>query len=92
MFQVFLGVSYVYLRVFHLDVAYVCNGFHIFLRHFRKCFRHSFKRFICFLLYVATVVSVCLKNRSGVAHEMCVESGCMGDVSGSTGPLLARFS
>jgi hypothetical protein len=27
MFQVFSGVSYVCLQVFHLDVAYVCNDF-----------------------------------------------------------------
>jgi hypothetical protein len=33
------GVSYVYLKVFHLDVAYVCNCFQImFFRRFRKCF------------------------------------------------------
>jgi hypothetical protein len=26
-FQVFSGISYVCLQVFHLDVVYVCNGF-----------------------------------------------------------------
>ena len=37
MFQVFLGVSYVCLQVFYLDVAYVCNYFssvlHVFQTH-----------------------------------------------------------
>ena len=39
LFQVFLGVSYVCLQVFYLDVAYICNGFQIFFKCFRKCFR-----------------------------------------------------
>jgi hypothetical protein len=42
MFQVFSGVSYVCLRVFHLDVVYVCNGFEIFFRRFHKYFRRLF--------------------------------------------------
>jgi hypothetical protein len=45
MFQVFSGVSYICLRVFHLDVAYVCNGFQMFFRRFRKCFRRLFQVF-----------------------------------------------
>jgi succinate dehydrogenase hydrophobic anchor subunit len=42
MFQVFSGVLYVCLQVFHLDVAYVCNDFQIFFKYFRKCFRRLF--------------------------------------------------
>ena len=31
--------------MFHLDVAYVCNGFQMFFRCFHKCFKHLFQVF-----------------------------------------------
>jgi hypothetical protein len=55
-FQVFLGVSYVCLQVFHLDVTYVCNGFQMFLGVFASVFQvfhlsyfilHSSIFFVC---------------------------------------------
>jgi hypothetical protein len=45
MFQVFSGVLYVCLPVFHLDVAYDCNGFQMFFKSFYKCFRRLFQVF-----------------------------------------------
>jgi hypothetical protein len=52
-FQVFLGVPHVCLEVFHLDVAYVYNGFQMILRRFRKYFRCLLQVFHLFFLYVA---------------------------------------
>ena len=75
MFQVFSGVSYVCLQVFHLHAAYVYNGFSMFLGIFASVLDICFKCFIDLLLYVATVAYVCFKSRSGVAHGMRVESG-----------------
>jgi hypothetical protein len=74
MFQVFLSVSYVCLQVFHMDVAYVCNGFQTFFRHFSNVSYAYFKCFICLLLYVTIVVSGRFKNRSCVIYGMCVRS------------------
>jgi hypothetical protein len=39
------SVSYVSMQVYHLSVAYVCNGLQIFFRRFRKCFRRLFQVF-----------------------------------------------
>jgi hypothetical protein len=36
------------LQVFYLDVVYVCNGFQMFFRHFRKCFRRLIQVFHLF--------------------------------------------
>jgi hypothetical protein len=69
MFQLFLGVSYVCLQLFHLDVTYVCNDFKYFLGVFISVSYACFKCFICLLLYVTTVISGCFK---GVAHEIHV--------------------
>ena len=69
-FQVVSGV----LKVFHLDVAYVCNGFHVFFMCFCKCFRRMFQVFHLSSFYVATVANGCLKSKLGVAYEMSVES------------------
>jgi hypothetical protein len=63
-----LGVSYVCLTMFYLDVTYISNGFQMFSGVFASVF-------ICRLLYITTVASRCLKNRSGVAHWMRVGSG-----------------
>ena len=71
-FKVFSSVSYVCLQVFHLDVAYVCNGFQNIFRHFRKCFRRLFQVFHLSFLYVTIVASECFKSRSGVAHGIRV--------------------
>ena len=49
MFQVFLGVSYVCLQVFHLDVAYVCNGFQVFLQVFQTHVSSVSSVFFCML-------------------------------------------
>ena len=56
MFQVFSGVSYVSLRMFHLDVGLqlFSNVFQPFSLVFSDA---CFKCFICLLLYVATVAS-----------------------------------
>jgi hypothetical protein len=41
-----------------------------------KCFQAFLQVFSSiFFLYVAVVASRCFKNRSGVAHGMCVGSG-----------------
>jgi hypothetical protein len=80
MFQVFQVFN---TQVFHLDVEYVCNGFQIFSR----CSSVSdayFKYFVCLLLYVTSVTSGYLKNRSGVAHRMHLAL----EVAGSAGPLV----
>ena len=71
-FQVFH--AYVF-QVLYLDVAYVCIGFQMFLRHFRKCFRRLFQVFHLSFLYIATIASRCFKSRLGVAHGMRVGSG-----------------
>jgi hypothetical protein len=78
------------LRTYVLSVlrfhTYVCKCFIWMLYMFAmvfKCFSgvftsvsdDCFKCFICLLLYVATIVSGCFKSKSGVAHEMHVESG-----------------
>ena len=94
MFQVFLGVSYVCLQVFHLDAVYVCNGFQMFSDVFASVSDACFKSFIYLLLYVATVASGCFKNKSGVAHRMRVGSGWRCERRprrrGSTSGVLAR--
>jgi hypothetical protein len=76
MFQVFLGVSYVCLQGFHLDVAYVCNDFQMFF----TCFSQVFQMLVLsvsfvFFLYVATIVCGCFKSRSSIAYEIRVGSG-----------------
>jgi hypothetical protein len=68
-------VSYVCLRVFYPDVAYVCNGFQMFSGVSQVFSDAYFKCFICLLLCVAIFVSECFKNRSGVANGMCMRSG-----------------
>jgi hypothetical protein len=64
----FSGVSYVCLQVFHLDVAYVCNGFQMFFKHFSQVF-HTLVS--CAFFYVAFG---CFKSRSGVVYGMRVEA------------------
>jgi hypothetical protein len=56
------------LRVFYLDVAYVCNSFQVFLGVFASVSDTCFNCFTCIQTYVAGVASVCLKGRSGIAH------------------------
>ena len=75
MFRVFSGVSYICLQVFHLDVAYVCNGFQLFSDIFASVSDACLKCFNCLLLYAATVASGHFKSRSGVAHRMRVGDG-----------------
>jgi hypothetical protein len=48
-----------------MDVAYVCNGFQVFLGVFANISNSCFKCFICLHMYVASVVSECFKSRSG---------------------------
>ena len=64
MFHVFSGVSYACLQVFHLDIAFVCNGFKCSSGIFTSVSYACFKCFIYLILYVATVVSVYFKSRS----------------------------
>jgi hypothetical protein len=94
MFQVFSGVSYVCLQVFHLNIAYVCNCSQMFFRCFRKCFRLlfssvSFIFFFCmFTLWYLYVSKI---DRFGVAHGMRVESGRRrGQHRDGTDPLLVH--
>jgi hypothetical protein len=65
------------LQVFHLDVAYVCNGFKCFIQLFLQVFQmHVLKCFIVFF-YVTTVASEYFKSRSDVAHR-CAWEGAGG--------------
>jgi hypothetical protein len=81
MFQVFSGVLYVCLQVFHPDIAYVCNGFRMFFRRFCKCF-------ICLFLYIATVASECFKSIS-MLHMECAWEAADGadDIPGGMGDV-----
>ena len=71
------------LQVFYLDVAYVCNGFQVFLQVFQM---HVLNVSSVFFLYVAiaTVAYGCFKSRSGVAHGMAWEA------AGGADPLLGH--
>ena len=73
-------------KCFHVFYTYVCKCFIWMLHMFAIVFKYFsgvlasvsnayFKCFICLLLYVATAASGCFKSRSGVTHEMRVESG-----------------
>jgi hypothetical protein len=61
-------------QVFHLDVAYICNGYtHVFFCVSDICCNRLKKDiccncFSCFRTYVASVSSGCYKSRSSVAH------------------------
>jgi hypothetical protein len=41
-------ISHICLQVFYLDVAYTCNGFHVFFRCFASVSDVCCKCFICF--------------------------------------------
>jgi len=63
------------VHMFHVYVASVLSGCCVYLQWFQvfSCVFASvsyacFKCFICHHTYVASVVSKCFKNRSGVAH------------------------
>jgi hypothetical protein len=64
-----------FASVFHLDVAYVCNGFKCFLGVFTSVSDTCFKCFIYLLLYVATVASGCFRSELSVTHGIRVGSG-----------------
>jgi hypothetical protein len=96
MFQVFSGVSYACLQVFHLDVAYVCNDFQMFSDVFASVSDACFKCCIYLLVYVATLLHLDVLKVDRVLHMGCAWEavggaddvrGSMGDVRGSTGPL-----
>jgi len=79
--------------VFHLDVAYVCNGFQMFSDVFASVSDACFKSFIYLLLYVATVAFGCFKSRSGVAHGMCVGSSWLCErCPGQRGPAVGTLA
>ena len=66
---VYLDVAYVshicckfFIWMLHI-VAMVFQGFYVFLSVLDACF----KRFICLQTYVASVIYVCFKSRSGIA-------------------------
>jgi hypothetical protein len=65
------SVSYVCLQVFHLNVAYVCNGFQMFSDVFVRI-SDAFKCFISSFCMLHLDVS---KSRLDVAHRMRVGSG-----------------
>ena len=93
MFQVFLGVSYVCLQVFHLDVAYVCNGFQIFFRHFRKCFKHFVLSVSSIFFCMLQLLHLDISKVDRVLHNGCAwkAAGGVGDIQSDAGPLLVRF-
>jgi hypothetical protein len=88
-FQVF----YTYVcKCFYLDVAYVCNGFQLFFRCFRKCFRTflssvSFVFFCMFQLLHLDDSKVDRVLHMGFAWEA---AGDAENVQGSARPLLVR--
>jgi hypothetical protein len=55
------------LQAFYLDVAYVLQLFSSVFRSFASVSDTYFKCFICFQMYVTSVVSGCFKSRLGVA-------------------------
>ena len=56
------------LKIFYVDVVYVCNGFKCFFSGvFASVSDACFKCFICLRMHVVNVLSGCLKNRSDVA-------------------------
>ena len=59
------------MQIFHLDVAYVWNGFQVFSRVFASVSDACFKCFICLQMLVANILSKCFKSRSGIAHVTC---------------------
>jgi hypothetical protein len=69
------------LQKFYLDFTqWLQVFFHVF---FANVSYICFKCFICLQTYVASVASICFKNRSGGAHvAMCVRSG-----RGASSPL-----
>jgi hypothetical protein len=73
--RVYLDVAYVsHIRCkhFYLDVAFVCNGFQVFLGVFASVLEACFKCFICLQIHVASIASVCFKGRSDIVHAMRV--------------------
>jgi len=72
MFCVFLSGCYIYfahmLQVFYQDVAYVRNGFQVFLGVFASVLDSCFKCFNYLQTYVVSVVSRYYKSRSSVTH------------------------
>jgi hypothetical protein len=52
MFQVFLGVSYVCLQVFYLDVVYVCNDFQMFFLTFSQVFQTLVSSILSIFFYM----------------------------------------
>jgi hypothetical protein len=59
--------------VFHLDVAYVCNGFQMFFGVFLQVFQ-TFVSFVSFSMLQLLSLDVS-KIVRGVAHRIPVESG-----------------
>jgi hypothetical protein len=87
-FRCFIGM---FASVFHLDVAYVCNGFKCFLGVFTSVSDVCFKCFIYLLLYVATVASECFKSGLDVHMRFAWEAaGGTGHVRRGVSPLLVR--
>ena len=56
------------LRVYYMDVAYMYNGFQVFLGVFESVPDSCFKCFICLQTYVASVAYECFKVDRSVAH------------------------
>ena len=59
------------LQVFYLHVAYVCNGFQVFL----QVFQTYVLSILCVFIVCFNCCIWCFKSRSRVAHEMRVGSG-----------------
>jgi hypothetical protein len=89
----FSGVSYVCLQVFHLDVAYVCNGFQMFFKHFSQVF-HTLVSCAFFMLHldVSKVDRVLYMGCVWKRLEARTTFGAAWATSGgSVAPLLMRL-
>jgi hypothetical protein len=86
--------------MFHIYIASVLSGCCVCVVMFFKCFicffanvsYECFKRFICLLMYVASVVSGCFKSRLGVVslslpfaplHPSQTAKDCCGPLEGA---------
>jgi hypothetical protein len=79
------------LQVFYLDVAYVCNGFQVFLGVFATVLYACFKCFICLQTYIASVESGCFKIRSGCCTwDVRGKREGRGRCLGGVGPMWAH--
>jgi hypothetical protein len=69
----YLDVAYIFthmLKVFYLDVVYVCNGFQVFISVFVSVSSTCFKCFIC-LFFMLQVLHLNISKVDRVLHMGC---------------------